>query len=109
MSHDENRRAALRLVDRAVARLETTRPEALDRRRFLLAGGASLAAALLAACDAQGPDWARHYLKLLFYASEVSLFQSLLAHADYASAPRLEWPDSPAAESIANADPVVAP
>jgi len=52
---------------------------------------------------------ARHYLKLVFYASEASLFQSLLAHADYAASPRVEWPDSPAAESIANADPVVAP
>ena len=52
------------LVDRAAARLEHTRPEALDRRRFLLASGTSLAAALLAACDAQGPDWARRYLKL---------------------------------------------
>jgi DMSO/TMAO reductase YedYZ molybdopterin-dependent catalytic subunit len=64
VSHHESRRAALHLIDRAVARLERTQPDALDRRRFLLAGGASLAAALLAACDAQGPDWARRYLKL---------------------------------------------
>jgi hypothetical protein len=47
----------------------------------------------------------RHYLKLLFYASEVALFQSALAHATYTAAPAVVWPDSPAAESIANADP----
>ncbi|OFW25812.1 MAG: hypothetical protein A3G21_25400 [Acidobacteria bacterium RIFCSPLOWO2_12_FULL_66_21] len=48
---------------------------------------------------------ARHYLKLLFYASETSLFQSRLAHAAYTAAPAVEWPDSPAAESIASAGP----
>lgn len=46
----------------------------------------------------------RHYLKLLFYASEVVLFQTSLAHASYTAAPAVVWPDSPAAESIANAD-----
>lgn len=49
---------------------------------------------------------ARHYLKLLFYASETALFQSRLAHAAYTAAPAVVWPDSPAAESIANADPI---
>jgi hypothetical protein len=48
----------------------------------------------------------RHYLKLVFYASETSLFQSALAHADYTAAPMVEWPESPAAESISNANPV---
>lgn len=48
----------------------------------------------------------RHYLKLVFYASETSYFQSELAHAPYTAAPPVEWPDSPAAESIVNADPV---
>lgn len=47
----------------------------------------------------------RHYLKLVFYASQTALFQSALAHASYTAAPRIEWPDSPSAESIANADP----
>ena len=47
----------------------------------------------------------RHYLKLLFYASEVALFQGSLAHAAYTAAPVVVWPDSPAAESIVNADP----
>jgi hypothetical protein len=48
---------------------------------------------------------ARHYLKLLFYASETAFFQGALAHAAYTAAPTIEWPDSPAAETIANADP----
>jgi hypothetical protein len=47
----------------------------------------------------------RHYLKLLFYASETVFFQGALAHAAYTAAPALVWPDSPAAETIGNADP----
>ena len=45
----------------------------------------------------------RHYVKLLFYASQVSFFQGRLAHAAYTAAPPVVWPDSPAAESIGNA------
>jgi len=51
---------------------------------------------------------ARHYLKLLFYASQTALFQSELAHASYTAAPSVEWPDSPAAERISNAGSTVA-
>jgi len=51
----------------------------------------------------------RHYLKLLFYASETAFFQGALAHAAYSAAPVPVWPDSPAAEMIANADRVVTP
>jgi hypothetical protein len=47
----------------------------------------------------------RHYLKLLFYASETAFFQGALAHAAYTAAPPIVWPDSPAAESIGNVDP----
>jgi hypothetical protein len=47
----------------------------------------------------------RHYLKLLVYASETSLFQGALAHAGYTAAPVLVWPDSPAVETITNAEP----
>jgi hypothetical protein len=72
----------------------------------------------LAAPGARVPAWgvlaigelyilARHYVKLLFYASETALFQGALAHAAYTAAPTVVWPDSPAAESIANADPSV--
>jgi hypothetical protein len=42
----------------------------------------------------------RLWVKLVFYASEVSLFQSKLAHADYAAAPLPVWPESPAVEAI---------
>jgi hypothetical protein len=40
------------------------------------------------------------FLPLL--ASATILFQSRLAHAGYTAAPPLEWPESPAAEAIAN-------
>ncbi|HUR33263.1 MAG TPA: hypothetical protein VM032_05675, partial [Vicinamibacterales bacterium] len=46
----------------------------------------------------------RHYLKLLFYASETSYFQSAFAHASYTAGPALVWPESPAAEAVLNAD-----
>jgi hypothetical protein len=49
---------------------------------------------------------ARHYLKLTFYASETAMFQARLAHADYAAAPPVVWPESPLAESIGNAPPL---
>jgi hypothetical protein len=39
-------------------------------------------------------------VRLLFAASELSLFQSRLAHARYTAAPAAAWPDSPAAEAI---------
>jgi len=42
----------------------------------------------------------RIWVKLVFYASEVSLFQASLAHAGYAAAPVPAWPDSPSAEAI---------
>jgi len=44
---------------------------------------------------------ARLALKLTFYASETSLFQRLLAHAEYTASPPPAWPESPAAEAIA--------
>jgi hypothetical protein len=47
----------------------------------------------------------RHYVKLLFYASQTACFQAALAHASYTAAPVVVWPDSPAAESIGNASP----
>jgi hypothetical protein len=39
-------------------------------------------------------------VKLVFCASEVSLFQSLLAHAGYVAAPLPTWPESPTIEAI---------
>jgi hypothetical protein len=44
----------------------------------------------------------RHYVKLLFYASQIAYFQAQLAHAAYTAAPAVVWPDSPAAEAITN-------
>ncbi|MEO8074969.1 MAG: hypothetical protein ABI818_01490 [Acidobacteriota bacterium] len=58
---------------------------------------------------AEGYILARHYLKLLFYASETAFFQGALAHAGYTAAPAVVWPDSPAAETIVNADPAALP
>ena len=49
---------------------------------------------------------ARHY-QAMFYASETAMFQARLAHADYAAAPPVVWPESPLAESIGNAPPRV--
>jgi hypothetical protein len=40
--------------------------------------------------------------RLAFIASEVVLFQRSLAHAEYAAAPALVWPDSSAVEAIHN-------
>jgi hypothetical protein len=67
----------------------------------------------LAAPGAARPGWLvllvgeayvvlRLFLKLTFYASETSLFQGRLAHASYTAGPPIEWPESPAAEAIAN-------
>jgi hypothetical protein len=49
----------------------------------------------------------RHYLKLVFYASQTAMFQSELAHSPFTASPPIEWPDSPAAESITNAGAAV--
>ena len=46
---------------------------------------------------------ARIVVRLVVLASATILFQSRLAHARYAAAPRPAWPDSPAAEAIENA------
>jgi len=43
---------------------------------------------------------ARLWVKLVFYASQTSFFQSELAHAEYTAAPQPVWPESPAAEAI---------
>ena len=48
-------------------------------------------------------------LKLQFLASQTALFQSSLAHAGYAAAPVVEWPESPSAELIRPASPAAGP
>ena len=52
---------------------------------------------------------AETFLMLAIFASAISLFQSRLAHAGYTAAPPLTWPESPAAETIANAPPTFTP
>jgi hypothetical protein len=42
----------------------------------------------------------RVFVRLLFAASQIALFQSRLAHARYTAAPVAVWPDSPAAAAI---------
>jgi hypothetical protein len=46
---------------------------------------------------------ARLWLKLVFIASQTSLFQQQLAHAGYAAAPEYVWPESPDIERLINA------
>lgn len=46
-------------------------------------------------------------LALAWLATAVSLFQRRLAHAGYTAGPPLTWPESPAAEAIANASPSI--
>jgi hypothetical protein len=67
----------------------------------LVAPGATLPA-WLALAAGETYILLRHFLKLTFYASETALFQGRLAHASYTAAPPLEWPESPAAEAVAN-------
>lgn len=45
------------------------------------------------------------FLVLSWYAAATALFQSRLAHASYTAAPPVQWPESPAAEAIANRRP----
>ena len=43
---------------------------------------------------------ARVFARLAAYASQVSYFQSRLAHATYVARPEPRWPDSPSDEAI---------
>jgi hypothetical protein len=40
------------------------------------------------------------WVRLVFWATETSLFQSRLAHAGYVARPEPRWPDSPSAEAL---------
>ena len=112
----EDRRSA---VGALVAGARFVRRHPATLRLYLLNGACFVILALVYALAAPGAPaghaiWLafaigqlyillRHYVKLLFYASQVSFFQSRLAHAAYTAAPPVVWPDSPAAESIGNA------
>jgi hypothetical protein len=43
---------------------------------------------------------ARLWVKLVFWASEIALFQSLLAHSGYVNRPEPTWPESPIADAL---------
>jgi hypothetical protein len=45
---------------------------------------------------------ARLWVRLVFWASATTLFQSRLAHAGYVARPLEVWPDSPSAEALRN-------
>jgi hypothetical protein len=49
------------------------------------------------------------FLVFALWASATALFQSRLAHAGYTAGPPIEWPESPAAEAIANLSPTGLP
>jgi hypothetical protein len=112
----EDRRSAIGSIV-AGARFVRRHPATL--RLYLLNGVCFLLLALVYALVAPGAPpglsvWValglgqlyivlRHYVKLLFYASQIAYFQGMLAHVAYTAAPPVVWPDSPAAESIGNA------
>jgi hypothetical protein len=119
----EDRRSALGAL-LAAARFVARNPSAL----LVFAGFAAAALGVVLAweqyaardADATGAAWRtwtiaqaaiaiETSLVLAWFATAVSLFQARLAHAGYTAAPALTWPDSPAAEAIANASPTVAP
>jgi hypothetical protein len=89
---------------------------------YLLFAGASAGVVWLYAAVEPGydtPDWRTSLIAgsalivgstvvlLASYASAIVLFQSRLAHAGYTAAPPIQWPDSPAAEAVANGSPVI--
>jgi hypothetical protein len=117
----EDRRSALGAL---VAGFRFVRRHPLSILLFLLYATAAWAAASIPALPfaasatiggVEAPEWwiaeigavvvlaVVAFLLLSLYASGIALFQSKLAHAGYTAAPPLEWPDSPAAEAIANA------
>jgi hypothetical protein len=112
----EDRRSALGAIRAAMVFIRrhprtVSRLYAMNALTFLLL----IAAWALVAPGAGGPGamiWigflvaqlyllARIALKLQFIASQTALFQASLAHAAYAAAPALEWPESSAVEAVA--------
>ena len=99
--------AALRFMRRRVWRvtglyLLNVLAFAIILRLWLQIAPSASAPAWLALLAAEIYLLARVWAKLAFMASEVVFFQGELAHADYAAAPTIVWPDSPEAEAIQN-------
>ena len=70
----------------------------------IVAPGVGGGGALMWAALALGQAYvlARLFLKLQFIASQLALFQASLAHAAYTATPAPKWPESPAAEAVAD-------
>jgi hypothetical protein len=88
----EDRRSALGALA-AAARFTWRNPAAVMVYAVWMAAAVALATAARGAAP---------ILVLPLLASAIALFQSRLAHAGYTAAPPIEWPESPAAEAIAN-------
>jgi hypothetical protein len=108
----EDRRSMLGAIDAAL-RFMGRRALRVTGLYFLnvLAFAVILRLWLQIAPSASAPAWvallaaetyllARVWAKLAFMASEIVFFQGELAHAGYAAAPPIVWPDSPEAEAI---------
>jgi hypothetical protein len=111
----EDRRSALGAVVAAVRFIRGHAPVAIGVYVInVIAFGLTLAIYALVAPGAGGTGWMmwagfvigqlyvvlRLCVKLTFWASETSLFQSRLAHAGYVASPAPAWPDSPMAEAL---------
>jgi len=108
----EDRRSALAAL-LAAARFVVRNPGAIGLFAVMAAAilGTQLASErLVPAPAATAAGWAAAsafaaadcFLLLAWYAAATAFFQSRLAHARYTASPLLEWPESPAAEAIAN-------
>ncbi len=111
----EDRRSAVGAVTAAVRFVRQHAAVAVGVYAInVIAFGLTLAVYALLAPRAGGTGWTmwagfaigqlyialRLCVKLIFWASETSLFQSRLAHAGYVAAPAPVWPDSPTAEAL---------
>jgi hypothetical protein len=111
----EDRRSMLGAINAAIGFIRRNRSAAvgLFAADFLLFAAVVAGYALIAPGAAGGVvrTWiafaigqayivVRLWVKLVFWASETSLFQARLAHAGYTARAEQAWPDSPAADAI---------
>lgn len=109
----EDRRSALGAL-LAAARFARRNPSAIALHALLVAAAWAVKFALVRVLSrsdefsmvgvgaAEGLIVVQYLLILLSWAAAVVLFQSRLAHASYTAGSALAWPESPAAEAIAN-------
>lgn len=102
----EDRRSAVGAIGAALAFLKRNVVAAAVMYAIELALFVAVAAAFRSIA---GGEWnvtaivyigARLWTRLLFWASETTLFQSRLAHAGYVARPEAVWPDAPVAEAL---------